>query len=131
MANKVQQAARKQEQAPRQESQSPVAEQQGTNENAEAPASEAGQGDNDLVAEGQQNDPNVPDALDKDGPANDITAPGEASGIDPTRVHVRAKGAYLVYDPYTADTVGQEGGEMRLTTFVKEQLEDGGRLERI
>lgn len=82
----------------------------------------------DLVTEGQTNDPATPEALDKDGPADEIAAPGEAKAGEEI-VKVRATGDFLVYDPYTLDSVDREGGEMRLTAFVREKL-DEKKLEK-
>ena len=83
----------------------------------------------DLVTEGQKDDPSTPPALDKDGEGGEITAPGEKIAGE-KKVRVKATGPFLVFDPYTLDSVGEEGGEMRETTFVREQI-DAKKLERI
>lgn len=83
----------------------------------------------DLVTEGQKADPAVPGAHDKQGDAELITAPGELRAGE-TKVNVKTTGAFLVFDPYTLDCVGEAGGEMRLTDFVREKIE-AGKLEEI
>lgn len=82
----------------------------------------------ELVTKGQENDPAVPAPLDKNGEANNIAAPGEALAGE-ERGHFKATGAFLVYDPYTMDCVGEAGGEMRVTQFVRDQLENGKLAE--
>lgn len=53
-----------------------------------------------------------------------ITAPGEArAGAEVGQF--KASGNFLVFDPYTLDCVGEDGGEMRVTQFVRDRLEDG------
>lgn len=68
--------------------------------------------------------PNAPEPK-----ADEVTAPGEARAGGKT-LKVKATGAFLVYDPYTLDYVGEAGGEMRETEFVRNKLADGS-LEEI
>lgn len=45
------------------------------------------------------------------------------------RIKVKSTGSFLVYDPTTGLSAGETGGEMILTPFVQNQL-DEGRLEK-
>ncbi len=46
------------------------------------------------------------------------------------KLSVKATGAFLVLDPTTSDFVGEKGGEMRDTPFVRDKIADGS-LEEI
>ena len=54
---------------------------------------------------------------------DEVTAPGEAIAGEKT-IKVKATGAFLVFDPSTLDYVSEEGGEMRLTEFVRNKIAD-------
>jgi hypothetical protein len=45
------------------------------------------------------------------------------------KIKVRTLGPYLIHDPTTGDTVEEDGSEVRLSSFIKDQL-DAGRIEK-
>ncbi len=67
------------------------------------------------------------DAARDNGP--EPTAPGEKE-VGGETIKVKATGPFLVYDPFTLDYVGEDGGEMRVTQFVRNMLAEGKLEEK-
>lgn len=57
-------------------------------------------------------------------PQEQVAAPGEAKAKE-GYLRVRATGPHMVYDPYTQEYVGRDGGEMRATEFVHYKIAEG------
>lgn len=90
----------------------------------------------------QQGAPAATDAnpvvLNDDAPVNnkdretERALPGNGETADPKKITVRTK-IGLLMDPYSARHIDDsaEGTEVPVTTFITDELAEGGRLERV
>jgi hypothetical protein len=56
--------------------------------------------------------------------------PGNGATAEVEMVKVRTKEDSILMDPYSARHIDREGGEVPVTTFINDELAEGGRLEK-
>jgi hypothetical protein len=96
--------------------------------------------DNDAAKRIAQEDrPAAPDAnpvvlndqspnLTKDDGERPLSGAGATPEVE--MVKVKTKGDYMLMDPYSTKSIDKDGAEVPVTSFINDELAEGGRLEK-
>lgn len=85
----------------------------------------------------RQGEPAADDALTLNDQSPNLTKeddtkplPGNGETAETKMVTVKTKGAYLLMDPFSGYHVDEDGNEVPVTSFINDELAEGGRLEK-